>query len=87
MRFRLGLILGFVIGYVLGSRAGRQRYEQIRQAWNSFRSSDPAQQLGADVRVAASKAGERVGQAANQGVAKVTSLVRRDNGDQHEQAT
>ena len=37
--FRLGVILGAAIGYVLGTRAGRERYEQIRrvakQAWES----------------------------------------------------
>jgi hypothetical protein len=31
MRFRLGLGLGFVVGYCLGARAGRERYEQLRQ--------------------------------------------------------
>lgn len=30
MRFRAGLLIGAGIGYVLGSRAGRERYEQIR---------------------------------------------------------
>lgn len=76
MRLRLGLLFGFVIGYVLGARAGRARYEQIAQAWSSFKRSDPAQQLGADVRVAASKAGQKVEHAASEGVAKVTDLVQ-----------
>lgn len=76
MRFRLGLFLGFVIGYVLGARAGRARYEQIVQAWNSFKRSDQAQQLGADVRVAATKAGQRVERVATEGVAKVTDLAQ-----------
>ena len=31
--FRLGLGIG--IGYVLGSRAGRQRYEQIKKVANT----------------------------------------------------
>ncbi len=31
MRFRLGLVLGFATGYYLGTRAGRERYEQIRR--------------------------------------------------------
>lgn len=31
MRFRLGLIVGFGAGYYLGARAGRERYEQLRQ--------------------------------------------------------
>ncbi len=76
MRFRFTFFLGLAIGYVLGARAGRARYEQIMQAWGSFKGSDPAQQLGADVRVAASRAGQRVEHAATEGVAKVTDLVR-----------
>jgi len=29
-------VLGFGVGYVLGTRAGRERYDQIVRAWNSF---------------------------------------------------
>jgi len=78
MRFRLGLFLGLAIGYVLGTRAGRARYEQISRAWSQFRRSEPAQQFGADLRVAASRAGQTVEQKASEGVAKVTDLVRGD---------
>lgn len=81
MKFRLGLFLGLAIGYVLGARAGRARYEQISRAWAQFRRSEPAQQLGADLRVAASRAGQTVEQKASEGVAKVTELVRGDAAD------
>jgi hypothetical protein len=82
MRFRFGFFLGLAVGYVLGTKAGRARYEQILQWWGQVKSSEQAQQLGADVRVAASKAGQRVGEAADAGVAKVTGLVRgQHNGD------
>jgi hypothetical protein len=40
VRFRMGLMVGFGAGYVLGSRAGRERYEQIRQAAQSFWGSE-----------------------------------------------
>ena len=30
---KLSFLAGFGAGYVLGSRAGRERYEQIRRAW------------------------------------------------------
>ena len=33
MRCRTALITGSAIGYVLGAKAGRTRYEQIRQVW------------------------------------------------------
>ncbi|MFI9046353.1 YtxH domain-containing protein [Streptomyces sp. NPDC053427] len=31
MRYRLTFIAGLAIGYVLGTRAGRERYEQLRK--------------------------------------------------------
>lgn len=29
-RFRLGVVVGFGVGYYLGTKAGRERYEQLR---------------------------------------------------------
>lgn len=37
MRFRLGMLVGGAIGYVLGARAGRERYEQIRERFSALR--------------------------------------------------
>ena len=38
MRGKAGLVVGLAVGYVLGTRAGRERYEQIKAAalkvWN-----------------------------------------------------
>ena len=31
MRYRLSFIIGLAIGFVLGTRAGRERYEQLRE--------------------------------------------------------
>lgn len=31
MRGRVGLVIGLTAGYILGARAGRERYEQIRE--------------------------------------------------------
>jgi hypothetical protein len=31
VKFRIGLVLGFAAGYYLGAKAGRARYDQIRQ--------------------------------------------------------
>lgn len=36
MGFKTGLLVGFGAGYVLGSKAGRERYEQIRATWNQM---------------------------------------------------
>jgi hypothetical protein len=76
MRFRLGLMIGSGIGYVLGAKAGRQRYEQIRGLWGSVSGSEPAQQIGAEVRDAAHRAGERIEHKASEGVSRVSELVR-----------
>ncbi|GAB2774231.1 YtxH domain-containing protein [Streptomyces sp. NPDC054796] len=32
MRYRLTFVAGLAVGYVLGTRAGRERYEQLRKA-------------------------------------------------------
>ena len=41
MRFRAGLVVGAAVGYVLGTRAGRQRYEQIKR-WAAEARKHPA---------------------------------------------
>lgn len=82
MRFRLGLVTGFAVGYVLGTKAGRQRYEQIRSMWSSVSGSEPAQQIGTEVRHAANRATELIEEKAAAGVSKVTSLVHDGDDEQ-----
>jgi hypothetical protein len=43
MRTKVTFIAGFATGYVLGSKAGRGRYDQIREAARTF-ASNPAVQ-------------------------------------------
>ncbi|MGH8905591.1 MAG: YtxH domain-containing protein [Egibacteraceae bacterium] len=82
MRIRYPLYLGLAVGYVLGAKAGRERYEQIRRGWAALSKSEKAQQLGAEVKTTASKAGHRLEEKASAGVAKVTSRIKgRHNGD------
>lgn len=40
MRFRTGLLIGLAVGYYFGTRAGRERYEQIQDAFQGFLESD-----------------------------------------------
>ena len=50
---RLSLGLGFGVGYVLGARAGRARYEQIKQAAAGVMERPEVQQAVEQVRAAA----------------------------------
>jgi hypothetical protein len=43
---KLSFLAGFGAGYVLGARAGRERYEQIRRAYNRAKD-DPRLQSAA----------------------------------------
>ncbi|MFV0319712.1 MAG: YtxH domain-containing protein [Microbacterium sp.] len=44
MRGKVGLVIGLGIGYVLGTRAGRERYEQIKAQAIKLWELDPVQQ-------------------------------------------
>jgi membrane protein DedA with SNARE-associated domain len=33
MKGKIGLVVGLGVGYVLGTRAGQERYEQIKKQW------------------------------------------------------
>ncbi|MBO3665059.1 hypothetical protein [Microbacterium stercoris] len=43
MRGKFGLVIGLGVGYVLGSRAGRERYEQIKTQALKVWNLDPVQ--------------------------------------------
>ncbi len=73
MRFRLGLFLGFAAGYVLGSKAGRERFEQIRRTWDRV-SGSPT------VHRATERASEVAGQQARQALYAVQSGVEKAGG-------
>jgi hypothetical protein len=36
MGFKTGLLVGLGVGYVLGTKAGRERYEELKSSWDSF---------------------------------------------------
>lgn len=43
MKGKIGLVVGLGAGYVLGTRAGRERYEQIKTQWLKIWHLDPVQ--------------------------------------------
>jgi len=51
MRFRVGLFAGLAIGYYLGTKAGRERYEQIRRWIDDARQSPPVEKAQAAVEL------------------------------------
>lgn len=43
MRGKIGIVIGLGAGYVLGSRAGRQRYDQIKTNFLKLWNTEPVQ--------------------------------------------
>ncbi|MDQ0728087.1 hypothetical protein [Microbacterium sp. W4I20] len=43
MKGKIGLVVGLGVGYVLGTRAGQERYEQIKKQWLKVWNTDPVQ--------------------------------------------
>jgi hypothetical protein len=41
----MGALLGFVMGYYLGTKAGPERYEELRKAWQTIVNSEEFQDL------------------------------------------
>jgi hypothetical protein len=50
MKGKIGLVVGLGAGYVLGTRAGRERYEQIKKQWLKVWNLDPVQAQVAKVQ-------------------------------------
>jgi len=45
MGFKSGLLVGFGVGYVLGSKAGRERYDELRASWDQFMGNPSVQRV------------------------------------------
>jgi hypothetical protein len=68
MRSKATFFAGFATGYVLGSRAGRARYEQIRQAARAFAKNPAVQSTASSLQ---HQAGEALTAAKDKAVDKV----------------
>ena len=73
---KTGFIIGFATGYVLGAKAGRERYEQIRQVWNRFSGNPAVQQIAEKGKDVAAGAGRKGMSVVSSGVQRVGSSVK-----------
>ena len=75
------LVIG-AAGYVLGSRAGRERYEQIKRqatkAWNKPVVQSAADNVEQAVKSTASDVGSKISDAASDAGSKVVNKVKGD---------
>jgi len=83
---KLLLIGAAAAGYVLGTKAGRERYEQIRRQSSKVWNSEPVQhgvhEAEEVAKHAASAAGTKVADAASTAGSKVAAKVRSDDSSE-----
>jgi hypothetical protein len=65
VKFKSALLLGLGAGYVLGTKAGKERYEQIRAATRQLLDNPGVQRLSQEVNKTVVVGRERVTDAAN----------------------
>ncbi len=72
MKFRTGLAVGLGVGFVLGARAGRERYDQLKGAYDSVRSNETVQK----VTSTADRSTAKVRRAAGQGLVTASDKIK-----------
>ncbi len=100
MRYRLTFVAGLALGYVFGTRAGRERYEQIRKSARRIsqnpavrNTAESAAQTGREfadkaVHTVTGKMGDRVSGRVPESVAqRVRSLRERTQGGEDDWGT
>src|SRR5690349_19660573 len=78
MKGKIGLVVGLGVGYVLGTRAGRERYEQIKTQWLKVWNLDPVQEQVTKVKGFVGDKAAAVPGAIWTGVVKVAKSVGGD---------
>ncbi|OLT50906.1 hypothetical protein [Cellulosimicrobium sp. CUA-896] len=73
MKSKLALVVGIGVGYVLGTRAGRERFEEIRGKAKELWQSD-------DVQSAVHSAQDKVTTVAKEQGAKVAGVAKEQGG-------
>jgi hypothetical protein len=77
----MGLFIGFGAGYVMGSKAGRERYLQLKRLYDNLTSSPAFRQAKSRAKDAAGSGLGTAKDAAGGGVSKVVSAVRNRGDD------
>jgi hypothetical protein len=72
MRFKAGFLVGLGAGYVLGTRAGEERYQQIKELAQSVRENPGVQRFTGEMNRTATIGKERVSEAASRTVQQAT---------------
>lgn len=78
MKGKIGLVVGLGVGYVLGTRAGRERYDQIKTQWLKVWNLDPVQAQVSKVKGFAKEQAAAVPQALWKGAVKVVKAASAD---------
>ena len=71
MGFKTGLLVGLGVGYVFGTKAGRERYEELKATWDQFTGNPSVQRIvtkGKDIVEAGAEQGIRAVETAGQEV-------------------
>ncbi|MFT4231553.1 MAG: YtxH domain-containing protein [Leucobacter sp.] len=79
MKGKIAFVLGAAVGYVLGTRAGRERYEQIKRGAQTVWNTPPVQRGVGVVRDAAqSRVGDLKAKAVRAGKSAFSALLNDD---------
>lgn len=76
MRGRLGFFVGFGAGYVLGTKAGQERYDQLRRLYDNLMESPAVRQATGRAKDAMGTGLEQARGKAAESVSKVQEVVK-----------
>jgi SLT domain-containing protein len=79
---KITLLVGGAVGYVLGTRAGRERYEQIKNQAQSFWTNPKVQQKKTEAQQFAKEKAPLVKGAASDAASSAKDKVSGDSQDQ-----
>jgi hypothetical protein len=87
MGFKSGLVIGFGAGYVLGTRAGRERYQDIKRMWGGLVGSPTVQKAAGRTKEVAEEGARRGLDTVQTGVERAGSAVRERLHRSNDEAT